>query len=95
VAARAAADLQAGQAALLAEATERRDSRTVDVKTIEEAGEAAADGFVRIPWSVLGPGGEARLAEKAVTVRCLVRSDGGVPLAEDEPDLIAVCGRSY
>jgi prolyl-tRNA synthetase len=89
--------LEVDQAALLAEATERRDSRTVDVTTVDEAVAAAVEneGWARIPWAVLGEDGEARLAENAVSVRCLVRPDGGVPDAEDEPDLIAVVGRSY
>jgi prolyl-tRNA synthetase len=30
-----------------------------------------------------------------VTVRCLQRSDGTVPDADDEPDLVAIVGRSY
>ena len=40
-------------------------------------------------------GGEARLAEKSVSVRCLQRGDGSVPVSRDEPDLVAVVGRSY
>jgi len=28
-------------------------------------------------------------------VRCLVRDDGGVPDSVDEPDLVAIVGRSY
>lgn len=39
--------------------------------------------------------GEARLAEHAVTVRCLTRPDGSLPDSSDEPDLIAWIGRSY
>ena len=39
--------------------------------------------------------GEARLAEKSVSVRCLQRADGSVPVSRDEPDLVAVVGRSY
>ncbi len=35
------------------------------------------------------------LADKAVTVRCIQRADGTVPADEDEPDLVAICGRSY
>ncbi|NYH88651.1 proline--tRNA ligase [Actinopolymorpha rutila] len=87
--------LSADQAALLREAEEFRDSRTVDVATIDEATEAAGSGWARIPWAAVGEEGEARLAESAVTVRCLLRPDGSVPEAEDEPDLIAIVGRSY
>jgi prolyl-tRNA synthetase len=83
------------QANLLWEATERRDSNMPEVTTVDEAAEAAATGFARIPWSVLGEDGEARLAESAVSVRCLQRADGGLPLSDDEPDLVAVVGRAY
>ncbi len=83
------------QATLLAEATAFRDTRTVDVATVDDAREAAQTGFARIPWATLGTDGEATLARDAITVRCLSRPDGSVPEAEDEPDLIAVVARSY
>jgi prolyl-tRNA synthetase len=83
------------QKALHDEALERRNARTADVTTVEEATEAAATGWARIPWAALGDGGEARLAKDAVTVRCLLRPDGSVPEIEDEPGLVAVVGRSY
>ncbi len=83
------------QATLLADATTRRNDATVEVGTIDEAVEAAATGFARIPWSALGTSGEAVLAERKVTVRCLVRPDGSLPLAEDEPDIVAYVARSY
>jgi prolyl-tRNA synthetase len=72
-----------------------QDHRTVDVSTLEEAREASQQGWARVPWSVLGVEGEDALATSAVTVRCLVRPDGSLPLSEDEPDLLAICGRSY
>jgi prolyl-tRNA synthetase len=87
--------LAAVQAGLFDQAVARRDARTVDVETIHEAREAAGEGFARIPWSRLGTDGEAALAEAAVSVRCLLRADGGVPVSEDEHDLVAVVGRSY
>ncbi|MEQ7126986.1 proline--tRNA ligase [Actinopolymorpha sp. B11F2] len=89
--------LEIDQVALLAEATQLRDARTVDVASVDEAVAVAVDdeGWARIPWATLGEEGEARLSESAVTVRCLIRPDGGVPDSEDEPDLIAVVGRSY
>jgi prolyl-tRNA synthetase len=83
------------QRSLLVAATERRESRTADVKTLEEAVEASASGFARIAWSAVGEEGEARLAQEAVTVRCLQRPDGSVPDAGDEPDLVATVARSY
>jgi prolyl-tRNA synthetase len=83
------------QVALYAEAEQRRDARIVDVKTVEDAVEVAASGWARVPWSDLGAEGEARLGEQAVSVRCLVRPDGSLPAAEDEPDLLAYCARAY
>ena len=67
---------------LLAEATARRDGRTVDVATLDEAVEAAATGFARIPWARVGDEGEAELAKQGVTVRCLVAPDGVAARAE-------------
>ena len=87
--------LEEGQAALLAEATRQRDDRIVDVDTVEAAVEAAAEGFARLPWSTVGDEGEARLAQSSITVRCLQRADGTVPDEEDEPDVVALVGRSY
>ena len=89
------ATLDNAQANLLREATEFRDARTADVATVDEAIEAGATGFARIPWSALGDGGEDRLGEHAMTVRCLQRPDGGFPDADDEADLVAIVGRSY
>ena len=68
---------------------------TTTVATIDEAAEAARTGWARIPWSTLGPEGEAQLAESGVTVRCLTLPDGSVPRAEDDPDVLAVVGRAY
>ncbi|MEU6145293.1 proline--tRNA ligase [Streptomyces sp. NPDC047081] len=88
--------LEEDQALLLAQSRERRESRTADVSTIEEAVEAAgAGGWARIPWADLGEEGEARLAEHAVTVRCLVASDGSVPDSQDAPGNVAVVARAY
>jgi prolyl-tRNA synthetase len=87
--------LEAGQQALFDQAAARLADATVDVATLEEAREASQTGFARVPWSVVGAEGEAQLATSAVTVRCLVRPDGSLPESDDEPDLIAVTGRSY
>ena len=62
---------------------------------IEEAAEAAQTGWATIPWSTLGPEGEARLAESAVTVRCLTMPDGSVPASESDDGVLAVVGRAY
>ncbi len=87
--------LEAIQADLHAAARRRRDERTAEVTTLEEAREAAQTGFARIPWATLGEAGEAKLAEDAVTVRCLQTPDGEVPANEDEPDVVAVVARAY
>ncbi len=83
------------QAGMLASATSARDDRTVEAASIGEAVEAAQVGWARLAWDLLRDGGEARLAEDAVTVRCLQRADGGLPRSEDESDLVATVGRSY
>jgi prolyl-tRNA synthetase len=81
---------------LLASATQARDGATADAATVDEAGEAAATGFARVPWQKLAAGdGEARLRELGVTVRVLQRPDGTLPASEDEPDTLAVVARSY
>ncbi|MFJ2019219.1 proline--tRNA ligase [Streptomyces nodosus] len=88
--------LEEDQALLLEQSREHRLSRTAEVSTIREAvAAAAAGGWARIPWAVLGEDGEARLAEHAVTVRCLVAEDGSVPDADDAPGNVAVVGRAY
>ncbi|MFF7174460.1 proline--tRNA ligase [Streptomyces pseudovenezuelae] len=88
--------LEEDQALLLAQSRERRESRTVEVSTFDEAVEAAvAGGWARIPWAALGEEGEARLAEHAVTVRCLVAEDGSVPGTDDAPGNVAVVARAY
>jgi len=65
------------------------------VTTVDEAAEAAQTGFARLPWDVVRGEGEARLAERGVTVRCLMGPDGSLPPSEDEPDLVAVVARAY
>ncbi|AVH56251.1 MULTISPECIES: proline--tRNA ligase [Streptomyces] len=88
--------LEEDQALLLRQSRERRESRTADVSTIEEAAEAAAAGcWARIPWADLGEEGEAKLAEHSVTVRCLVTEDGSVPDADDAPGNVAIVARAY
>jgi prolyl-tRNA synthetase len=92
---RASEQVDVVQAEMLASATTRRDERTVECASLDEVLEASQDGFARVPWSVVGIEGEAKLAESAVTVRCLQRADGTVPEADDEPDLVAFCARAY
>ena len=83
------------QERILADATVWRDSRIAEATNLAEVRDAAATGFARIPWAKLGPEGEAALADDAITVRCLQRPDGSLPHSGEEPDLVAVCGRSY
>lgn len=81
--------------ALYAAALAHRDANTAAVATEGEAAEAAQTGWATIPWSTLGPEGEARLAESAVTVRCLTMPDGSVPVSEHDDGVLAVVGRAY
>ncbi|MEU1476508.1 proline--tRNA ligase [Streptomyces sp. NPDC001668] len=88
--------LEEDQALLLAQSRARRESRTAEVSTFDEAVEAAvAGGWARIPWATLGEEGEARLAAHGVTVRCLVAADGSVPGTDDAPGNVAVVARAY
>jgi prolyl-tRNA synthetase len=95
VAHRVANLLEVVQDELLAAATKRRDDATAEVTTIDDAIEAAKTGFARIPWDAIKDGGEQRLAQEAITVRCLQTQDGGLPASEDDEDLIAYVARSY
>ncbi len=89
------AALEADQKTLYEEALAEQRRRTADVTSIPEAIEAASTGWARLPWSELGTEGEAELNAQGITVRCLLRADGGVPDSEGEPDLVAVVGRAY
>jgi len=83
------------QQTMLDETRSARDARIAEVSSVDEAAEAAADGWARISWSILGIEGEAKLAQSAITVRCLQRPDGSVPESADENDLVAYVARSY
>ena len=83
------------QADMLKAATRRRDDRTVEAATVEEASEAGQVGFAKVAWDLLKDGGEDVLARDAVTVRCLQSADGGLPASEDDSELIAYVARSY
>jgi prolyl-tRNA synthetase len=95
VASEVSAALAADQQALYDEALAFREARTSDVRALDDAIEAAAAGWARIRWSAVGPEGEAKANQAAVSVRCLVRPDGTVPDSADEPDLVAILARSY
>jgi prolyl-tRNA synthetase len=87
--------LEADQKTLYDEALELRRRRTASVTSVAQAIEAASTGWATLPWSAVGSEGEAELNAQGITVRCLVRADGGVPDSEDEPGLVAVVGRAY
>ena len=82
------------QASLLRQAQERREARTSSASTLAEVREAAASGFARVPWDVVRDQ-EDELGKEALTVRCLQRSDGSVPLSSSEPDLVAIVAKAY
>jgi prolyl-tRNA synthetase len=82
------------QRALKQQAEERQESRTVDAANVEEAVDAARTGFARIRWDGSGEL-EDSLNQEGVSVRCLRRPDGTVPLSADEDDLVAVVARAY
>ena len=77
--------LEADQQTLYEEALAEQKRRTTEVTSVAEAIEASGAGWAVLPWSAVGSAGEAELNAQGVTVRCLVRADGGVPDAEDEP----------
>jgi prolyl-tRNA synthetase len=87
--------MEADQRRLLDEATAAREARTTDVQTLDEAAEATATGWARLPWAAVGPEGEAKLAEQGITVRCLTTADGSLPDDMDAADVLAVVGRAY
>jgi prolyl-tRNA synthetase len=83
---------------MLAEALAARLDRTEDVSTLDEAVEAGNVGFARIRMENLGPDGEDRLADKALSIRCLQTSDGSLDETGDgegDGELMAIVGRSY
>ncbi|OLZ61948.1 proline--tRNA ligase [Streptomyces sp. IMTB 2501] len=83
------------QALLLAQSRRRREDRTAEATTVEEATEAATTGWARIPWAKLGPEGETGLAEQGMSVRCLVAADGTVPERDDQMGNVAIVARAY
>ncbi|MBU2662178.1 proline--tRNA ligase [Actinoplanes bogorensis] len=87
--------LKADQQRMYDDALAFREANTVEVKTLDEAIEAAQTGWARVPWSAVGEEGEKVANGKAVTVRCLARPDGEMPDSDDEPGLVAYLARSY
>jgi prolyl-tRNA synthetase len=87
--------LGAMQAELLEAARERRDEGTVDVTSLDDALAVAQDGFARLAWDLVGVEGEQRLNEQAISVRCIQRADGSMPLDEHEGDLVCIVAKAY
>ena len=83
------------QSAMLAAAEARRDANTVDVGSLDDAVAAAQTGFARLPWGLVRGEGEAQLAAKGVTVRCLFNADGSLPPTDEDDDIVAVVARAY
>jgi prolyl-tRNA synthetase len=83
------------QRELLAQATLLRDERTRSVQSIDDAIEAASDGFARLSWRACGQEGEDRLAQAGVSVRCLVRDDGQPVDDPDADGVDALVARAY
>lgn len=95
VAAACAALVATMQESLYQEALARRDARTTAVVSIDDAIAACESGFATLPWDLVNGEGEKRLKGEAITVRCLQRSDGSMPVSEAESDLVAIVARSY
>lgn len=72
-----------------------RDGRTRPVAGVDEAAEAAREGFSRMAWARLGVDGETRLAERGVTVRCLLGPNGAFTFDPDAEGVDAVLARAY
>ncbi|WP_405068897.1 proline--tRNA ligase [Kribbella sp. NBC_01510] len=89
------AAIDADQTHLLEEATKRQIARTTAVATVDEAVEAAASGWASLPYDVVGEEGEDRLAASGISVRCLQRPDGSLPIEDNERGLTAFVARSY
>jgi prolyl-tRNA synthetase len=95
VAAHVASALDTAQTDLLEQARVFMNERLLKCTSIDEAIEAAKSGFARIEVGLLKNGGEELLAREAITVRCLMSAEMGLPSGHDDPDAVAVVGRSY
>jgi len=80
---------------MFAAARDFRDARTSVVASLDEAIVVAQNGFAQLAWDLVGVEGEARLKAQAMTVRCLQRADGSIPVDESETGLIAIIAKSY
>jgi len=76
-------------------ATARRDAIISDCATLDQARDVAQTGIARLPWELVGTSGEQNLANSGLTLRCLQRSDGSLPEADDDPGVLAYVARAY
>jgi len=83
------------QADMFEAATARRDATITDCTTLEQAREVGQTGVARLPWELVGTGGEQDLATSGITVRCLQLGDGTLPETDDEADALAYVARAY
>jgi prolyl-tRNA synthetase len=84
------------QADMFTAAADKCAKLTVDTTSVDEAADACAGGFARLPWAALGEHGEQQLNQRAVTVRCLQTPSGDLPgQGTSDDDLVAIVGRSY
>jgi prolyl-tRNA synthetase len=89
------AHLERVQTDILARAVAHRDELTHDVASVADALDAAKDGFARLDWDLVAGEGEKTLNAEAVSVRCLQRQDGSMPVSEDEQGLVCLVAKSY
>jgi prolyl-tRNA synthetase len=68
---------------------------THDVSSVPDALDAAKDGFARLDWDLVAGEGERELNAQAVSVRCLQRRDGSMPVSDEEGDLVCLVAKSY
>jgi prolyl-tRNA synthetase len=80
---------------MLEAATARRDARTSDCTTLDQARDVAQTGVARLPWELAGTSGEQDLAAAGLTVRCLQLSDGSLPETGREAGVLAYIARAY
>jgi prolyl-tRNA synthetase len=80
------------QLALYAEAARRRDTATT---VVDDAADIDGPGAFLIRWDRLGEDGEARLADRGFSVRCLLTTDMRTPAHGDDTDLLAWVARAY
>jgi prolyl-tRNA synthetase len=68
---------------------------THDVESVADAIDAAKDGFARLDWDLVAGEGEREMNAQAVSVRCLQRRDGSMPVSDEEGNLICIVAKSY